>query len=254
MNVLGVIPARYAAQRFPGKPLADIAGRPMIWWVWNAARQALPRVVVATDNRRVADVVRGFGGEAALTSDRCRSGTDRVAEVARKIAADVYVNIQGDEPLMTARTLKKVLALHRTDAVQIGTAATILTAKDWADPNAVKVLVDKNGQSLYFSRAALPFHRDGTPAAPPRTPRLLKHLGVYSFRAAALRRFVRWPAGVFETAEKLEQLRALENGVRLQVAFTPDDSVGVDRPEDVRRVESHLKAFGKTQRRDHGRR
>lgn len=250
MTVLGVIPARHAAQRFPGKPLAPIAGKPMIWWVWNAARRALPRVIVATDHRAIVDAVRGFGGEAMLTSDRCQSGTDRVAEVARKIRADLYLNVQGDEPLLTSRTLKNVLALHRDRTVHIGTAATRLAPADWDNPNSVKVLVDKNGDSLYFSRAALPFYRDGRPATPPATPLLLKHLGVYSYRADALRRFVRWPTGLFESAEKLEQLRALENGVRLKVAFTPDDSVGVDRPEDVPRVE---KALAGKKRRNHGR-
>ena len=151
---------------------------------------------------------------------------------------------------MTARTLKNVLALHRDRNVQIGTAATTLAAADWDNPHSVKVLVDKEGYSLYFSRAALPFYRDGRPRTPPPTPLLLKHLGVYSYRADALRRFIRWPAGTFETAEKLEQLRALENGVRLKVAFTPDDSVGVDRPADVARVE---RALAGDKRRNHGR-
>ncbi len=244
MNVLGVIPARFAAQRFPGKPLALIAGRPMIWWVWRAARRALPRVIVATDDRRIAEAVAAFGGEARLTSDRCRSGTDRVAEVARRVRADLYLNIQGDEPLMTARTIRKVLSLHRDPSVVLGTAATVLETSDWANPDAVKVLTDKAWDSLYFSRAALPYYREGAPSSLPghSSPggRLLKHLGIYSFRPETLKRFVRWPAGLFESAEKLEQLRALENGVRIRVAFTPDDSIGVDRPGDVRRVEKIL--------------
>ncbi|MBK8575615.1 MAG: 3-deoxy-manno-octulosonate cytidylyltransferase [Elusimicrobia bacterium] len=244
MNVLGVIPARFAAQRFPGKPLASIAGRPMIWWVWNAAQKALPRVVVATDDRRIVETVRRFGGEAMLTSDQCRSGTDRVAEVARKIKAGLYLNIQGDEPLMTARTLWKVLALHADRSVCLGTVATVLTPLDWIDPNAVKVLVDKRGDSLYFSRSPLPYFRDGAPKAPPPNKLLFKHLGVYSYRPETLRAFVRWPAGFFETAEKLEQLRALENGVRIRVAVTPDDSIGVDLPGNVARVEKILKRRG----------
>lgn len=244
MKVLGVIPSRYAAQRFPGKPLAMIAGHPMIWWVWNAAQKALPRVVVATDDRRIIDAVHGFGGEAILTSEKCRSGTDRVAEVARKVKADLYLNIQGDEPLMTARTLRKVLALHRDRSVCLGTVATGLAPSDWADPNAVKVLVDKRKDSLYFSRSPLPYFRDGAPKAPPPNTLLFKHLGVYSYRPDTLRSFVRWAAGFFETAEKLEQLRALENGVRIRVAVTPDDSIGVDLPGDVARVETILKRRG----------
>jgi len=241
VKVLGVIPARYGAQRFPGKPLATLAGRPMIWWVWRAAKAALPRVVVATDDRRILEAVRGFGGEAVRTSKRCRSGTDRVAEAAGKVRAEIYLNIQGDEPLLTARTVRRVLALHRDPAVRMGTAATRLRPGDWVNPNAVKVLTDRAGDALYFSRAALPYYREGAPAAPPGTPRLQKHLGIYSFRADLLKRFVRWPAGFFESAEKLEQLRALENGVRVRVAFTPDDSIGVDTPGDARRVEKILK-------------
>ncbi|MBL8022703.1 MAG: 3-deoxy-manno-octulosonate cytidylyltransferase [Elusimicrobia bacterium] len=244
MNVLGVIPARFAAQRFPGKPLAPIAGRPMIWWVWNAARKALPRVVVATDDPRIVEAVRGFGGESLLTSNKCRSGTDRVAEVSRRIKADLYLNIQGDEPLMTARTLRKVLALHQDRSVVLGTVATALTAADWSDPNAVKVLLDKRGDSLYFSRSPLPYFREGAPAFPPRNRFLYKHLGVYSYRPETLRAFVRWSPGFYEGAEKLEQLRALENGVRLRVAVTPDDSIGVDLPGDVARVEKILKRRG----------
>jgi 3-deoxy-manno-octulosonate cytidylyltransferase (CMP-KDO synthetase) len=244
MNVLGVIPARFAAQRFPGKPLAPIAGRPMIWWVWNAARKALPRVVVATDDPRIVEAVRGFGGESLLTSTQCRSGTDRVAEVSRRIKADLYLNIQGDEPLMTARTLRKVLALHQDRSVVLGTVATALTAADWSDPNAVKVLLDKRGDSLYFSRSPLPYFREGAPTLPPRNRFLYKHLGVYSYRPETLRSFVRWSPGFYEGAEKLEQLRALENGVRLRVAVTPDDSIGVDLPGDVARVEKILKRRG----------
>lgn len=241
MKALGVIPARFAAQRFPGKPLALLAGQPMVRWVYEAARRALPRVIVATDDKRILEAVRAFGGEALLTSPRCQSGTDRVAEVARKIAADIYVNVQGDEPLMTTRTVKRLLALHRDPGVDLGTAATVLSAADWENPNAVKVLTDKRGDALYFSRSALPFYRDGRPKTPPPAPRLQKHLGLYSYRAEVLKKFVRWPVGVFEAAEKLEQLRALENGVRIRVAHTPDDSIGVDTPSDARRVEAILR-------------
>jgi 3-deoxy-manno-octulosonate cytidylyltransferase (CMP-KDO synthetase) len=218
----------------------------MIRWVWEAARAALPGVVVATDDRRILDLVRGFGGEAVMTSRACRSGTDRVAEVARSRRADVYLNIQGDEPLMTARTVRNVLALHRDRRVRMGTAATRLrSAADWRDPNVVKVLVDRAGDALYFSRARLPFHRDGEPASgpAPRTP-VLKHLGIYSYEASLLRSFVRWPESALERAERLEQLRAVEHGVRLRVAVTPDDSVGVDTPADARKVAGALRARG----------
>lgn len=250
MNVLAVIPARHAAQRFPGKPLVLLAGKPMVQWVYEAARRALPRVVVATDDERIRSAVRAFGGESLMTSDRCRSGTDRVAEVARKMRADLYLNIQGDEPLMTTRTVRRVLALHRDPAVVLGTAATTLARGDWANPNAVKVLTDQRGDALYFSRSALPYYRDGAPPAPPATPRLQKHLGIYSYRADLLRQFVRWPAGFFESAEKLEQLRALEHGVRIRVATTPDDSVGVDTPADAARVERRIRRSRDERRRE----
>lgn len=253
MKVVAVIPARYASQRFPGKPLAPIAGRPMVQWVYEAARRALPRVIVATDDRRILDFIRGLGGEAMLTSRACRSGTDRVAEVARKVRAGVYLNIQGDEPLMSTRTVRAVLALHRGKGVEMGTAATRLAPSDWKDPDTVKVLVDRAGDALYFSRAPIPYVRDGAKAegaalarvSRGARPALLKHLGIYSYRADLLRRFVQWPEGVLEAAERLEQLRAVQRGVRLRVAFTPDDSVGVDRPGDARRVEKMLKERGR---------
>ncbi len=246
-SVLGVIPARYASQRFPGKPLAPLAGKPMIQWVYEAARRALPRVIVATDHGDILRFVRGLGGEALLTSRRCRSGTDRVAEVARRVRARLYLNIQGDEPLMTSRTVSRVVALHRDPRVAMGTAAAPLADEAaWRSPDVVKVLVDRRGDALYFSRAALPFFRE----APPRGRalpglraggRVFKHLGIYSYAAALLRRFVRWPESFLEGTERLEQLRALENGVDIRVALTPDDSIGVDRPADARRVEEVLR-------------
>ncbi len=246
MKVLGVIPARYAAQRFPGKPLAPIAGKPMVQWVYEAAKKALPRVVVATDDERIKNFIEGLGGEAVMTSPSCKSGTDRVAEVAKKMKADLYLNIQGDEPLMSSLTVKKVLALHKDRSVLMGTAATVLDPAQWKNPDVVKVLVDKTGYALYFSRAALPYFRDGEPAPEALArPVLLKHLGIYSYKADFLKKFVKWPASFLEAAEKLEQLRALENGARIKVAETPDDSVGVDRPEDAERVGKILEARGR---------
>lgn len=250
MKILGVIPARFAAQRFPGKPLAVIAGKPMVQWVYEAARRALPRVIVATDDRRILDFIRGLGGEALLTSPLCQSGTDRVAEVAGKVRADLYFNIQGDEPLMSSRTVRAVLRLHRDRDVLMGTAATLLPGPEaWKNPDVVKVLVDNGGDALYFSRAALPFFREGAPKGFPKAkgrPCLLKHLGIYSYTAPFLKRFVRWPQTFLETSEKLEQLRAVQNGVRIRVAFTPDDSIGVDRPGDASRAEKILKLRRRT--------
>jgi 3-deoxy-manno-octulosonate cytidylyltransferase (CMP-KDO synthetase) len=242
VKIVAVIPARYAAQRFPGKPLAPIAGKPMVQWVYEAARRALPRVIVATDDERIKSFIAGLGGEAVMTSPDCKSGTDRVAEVARKVKADVYLNIQGDEPLMSTLTVKKVLALHKDRSVEMGTAATALDPAHWKNPDVVKVLVDRKGWSVYFSRAALPYFRDGEPAPGALDGKvLMKHLGIYSYKAAFLKKFVRWPASFLETSERLEQLRAVENGARIKVASTPDDSVGVDRPEDAERVAHILK-------------
>lgn len=243
-SVLAVIPARYAAQRFPGKPLAVIAGKPMIEWVYGAVKKAGLRAVVATDDKRIFDFVRGLGGEVMLTSPECQSGTDRVAEVARKIPARIYLNVQGDEPLMTARTVRRVLALHNKAGVAMGTAATALKdGEAWRDPNVVKVLTDKTRRAIYFSRSPLPYFREGAPTVPPLEVR--KHLGIYSYTAPLLRQFVRWPATFLEKSERLEQLRALENGATIHVALTPDDSVGVDTPEDARHVAEVLVGRGK---------
>ncbi|HOW28602.1 MAG TPA: 3-deoxy-manno-octulosonate cytidylyltransferase [Elusimicrobiota bacterium] len=254
IDVLGVIPARYASQRFPGKPLKPVAGRPLLQWVHEAARKALRHVVVATDDRRILDFVKQTGGQAVLTSSRCKSGTDRVAEVARRIPAKLYLNIQGDEPLMSARTIRRVVALHKDKAVRMGTAATFLRRETvWRDPNNVKVLVGQSGRALYFSRAPIPFFRNPdtdfhpavftqiSPAGGRSTGGVYKHLGIYSYTAELLRRFVRWPESVFEKAERLEQLRALENGVDIAVALTPDDSIGVDVPADAVKVEVLLR-------------
>jgi 3-deoxy-manno-octulosonate cytidylyltransferase (CMP-KDO synthetase) len=197
-------------------------------------------VVVATHATRIFDLIRARRGEAMMTSEKCASGTDRVAEVAKKIRARLYLNIQGDEPLMTTRTVKSVLELHRKKGVVMGTAATVLPdAESWRNPNVVKVLVDNAEKAIYFSRASLPFFRDGAPKKVPAEVR--KHLGIYSYEAALLRKFVRWPETFLERSERLEQLRALENGVSIQVAYTPDDSVGVDRPEDAKHVEKIFK-------------
>ena len=237
MKTLGVIPARYGAQRFPGKPLALIAGRPLIQRVYDQAQQAtrLDRVVVATDDERIADVVREFGGEVVLTSPTCPSGTDRAAEVARQCDCDVIVNIQGDEPLMQPAMIDQLvdgLAVHAmaTLACRIETPVTL------ANPNVVKVVFAGNGNALYFSRHPIPFVRDAGVTATH-----YKHLGIYAYRRDCLLRFVQLPQSVLEQTEKLEQLRALENGIAIKVLVTPFDSVGVDTPEDVLLVEKILR-------------
>lgn len=234
-KVLGVIPARYASVRLPGKPLALILGKPMIRWVWESASKALDRVVVATDDRRVADAVRSFGGEAIMTPASLPSGTDRMAYVAKRIPADYYVNVQGDEPLMHPKTIRDAVKLAvRTKA--IATPAMPLT-KDHDNPNVVKVVTDKNGRALYFSRSLIPFPRDGQSFLRP-----LKHLGLYVYPKALLREFVSLKPTPLERTEKLEQLRALVNGLPIYVSLTPHDSIGVDTAPDVKAVEKRLRA------------
>ena len=241
-GVLGVIPARYQAVRFPGKPLACIAGRPMIQRVYEAVRRArlLDALVVATDDARIAEAVCGFGGEAVMTSTRCHSGTDRVAEVARRRRESIVLNIQGDEPLMHPAMVDQVARVLLDDAAVL-MASLRRRLEDPADlrnPHVVKVVVDRQDRALYFSRAAIPGRKPG--AVGPAPSAVYKHLGIYGFRRAFLLRFARLRPTVLEQTEGLEQLRALEHGVDIVVPETPHDSIGVDTPADLRRVEALL--------------
>ncbi len=240
MKTLGVIPARYGAQRFPGKPLALIAGKPLVQRVYEQARKAsrLDVVVVATDDQRIAAAVRQFGGEVAMTSPDCPSGTDRAAEVARQRDCDLIVNIQGDEPLLRPEMINQLVdGLVADPGCAMATLAhKIETTAALANPNIVKVVFAATGNALYFSRHLIPYVRDtGTTAAH------FKHLGIYAYRREFLLKFVTMPQSSLEKAEKLEQLRALENGFAIKVLVTPHDSVGVDTPEDVKLVEEILR-------------
>jgi 3-deoxy-D-manno-octulosonate cytidylyltransferase len=237
MNIVGIVPARYASVRFPGKPLAPLAGKPMLLHVLEAARAAgrLSRVAVATDDERIAAAVRGAGGEAILTSPEAASGTDRLAEAARSIPADIYVNIQGDEPMMSPENIDlAVEALLAAGVRRIATLAIPMPAGEAANPNAVKVAVARDGRALYFSRAPIPFPRSGAPA-------YRKHLGLYAYRAAALAELAALPPSPLEKMESLEQLRWLEAGYDIWVAQASSDSIGVDTPEDLARVEEILR-------------
>jgi 3-deoxy-manno-octulosonate cytidylyltransferase (CMP-KDO synthetase) len=240
-----VIPARYGATRLPGKPLAEIDGRPMIWYVWDKARRAETpaRVVVATDDERIAAAVRGFGGEAVMTSSDCVSGTDRVAEAARGMDEEVIVNLQGDEPMMHPSVVDAVAAPLLADSgVLMSTAA--LPQDDPAEfgrPSVVKVVVDARGDALYFSRSPIPHYREaGTRETGSGTGRYRKHLGIYGYRREFLFRVAALPPSRLEEAERLEQLRVLENGYRIRVVDVSHDSVGVDTPEDLKAVEGRL--------------
>lgn len=237
ISVLGVIPARYHSSRFPGKPLALLKNRPMIQWVYAAAKRALPRVVVATDDARIVRAVRGFGGKAVLTPRSCKSGTDRMHAVSRKIKARFYVNIQGDEPLLSSETIRRALAVARKKKA-IGTAAVRLDPRKKEDPNVVKVVVGEDGRALYFSRSGIPCRAHGSKGK----AAVFKHLGIYVYPRRDLARFVRLPQPYLEKTEKLEQLRALFYGMPIYVAQTPHDSIGVDTPKDVRRVEKLMNA------------
>ena len=242
IRTLGVIPARYASQRFPGKPLAMISGKSLVQRVYEQTAKAkrLDKVIVATEDTRILEAVEAFGGDAMLTSPDCATGTHRVAEVARAYDCELVLNIQGDEPLMRPEMIDQLIEGMQADPQSVmGTLArTINVAEQLANPNVVKVVVGPNGNALYFSRSQIPFVRDAADQF--RSGKFLKHLGIYAFRHDFLLKFVRLPQSDLEKTEKLEQLRALENGFGIKVLITPYDSIGVDRPEDVELVEEIL--------------
>jgi 3-deoxy-manno-octulosonate cytidylyltransferase (CMP-KDO synthetase) len=238
LRIAAVIPARLASTRMSRKVLREIAGRPMVEWVWRAAAESglMDPVLVATDSDEVAAVCRARGIPAEMTSPDCPSGSDRVREVARRVDADVYVNIQGDEPMLTPDFFPPLLALFDRPEVEVGTLAVRCPPEEIANPNAVKVVTALDGRALYFSRATIPFDRDGPGFAGYR-----KHLGIYAYRKAALERFAALPPGRLELVERLEQLRLLENGIDIYVAAAPRDTIGVDTEEDLRRAETVLR-------------
>lgn len=244
MTVLAIIPARFASSRFPGKPLAPLSGRPVIQWVYEQARAArrVGDVIVATDDARIATAVRAFGGRVAMTASTHRSGTDRLAEVVRSTPearrAIAIVNVQGDEPLLDPASIDRAVEPLIDDAgVEMSTLCTpIVDPDDARDPNKVKVVIDREGFALYFSRSPIPFRRDGR--AGDGTPVAMKHLGLYVYRPATLVRLAGLAPTPLELAESLEQLRALEHGIRIRVVAVEHDSIGIDTPEDLRRAEA----------------
>jgi len=232
MKAIAVIPARLASTRLPRKMLREIAGKPLIGLVYEAVRSSplLAEVLIATDSEEIMRVCCERGWSAQITSSSHRSGTERVQEVSGQIAADVYINVQGDEPLTRPEHIASLLQVMENPAAQVGTLMTAADVADIPNPNAVKVVTDLNGRALYFSRATIPFDRDST------HPRYFKHLGLYAYRKTALDRFVNLPESSLEKTERLEQLRFLENGIPIYVGETPHDSVGVDTEEDLQRV------------------
>jgi len=232
MKAIAVIPARLASTRLPRKMLREIAGKPLIGVVYEAVRSSplLSDVIIATDSEEIMRLCRENSWKAQMTSPAHRSGTERVHEVSDREAVDVYINVQGDEPLTRPEQIATLLQVMENSVAQVGTLMTPAAEVDIANPNAVKVVTDLTGRALYFSRATIPFDREST------RPRYFKHLGLYAYRKPALDRFVSLPESSLEKSERLEQLRFLENGIPIHVGETPHDSVGVDTEEDLQRV------------------
>lgn len=245
-EVIVVIPARYASTRLPGKPLVSLGGKPMIQRVYERARLATraTRVIVATDDDRIVKVVEGFGGEARITRPDHRTGTERVAEVAAHVPGDVFVNVQGDEPLLDPLAVDTAIgALLEEPAAPIATVATLIkNVADIMDPNVVKTVLDFDDNALYFSRAPIPWVRDTEGKT---RVRHLKHLGLYVFQREVLLEYPTLPQGELERVEQLEQLRWMENGWKIRVAEVEHDAVSVDVPADVARVEQLLRDAAK---------
>jgi len=238
--VVAVLPARWGSTRFPGKALHLIGGRPLIQHVWERCQRArkLDGIIVATDDMRIAEAAFAFGAEVEMTSAKHKSGTDRVAEVARKLRGVSHViNVQGDEPMISPRLIDQLAAtlLENPEVDMITAASRFAPGEDVTNPSVVKVVLDRDSNALYFSRAPIPHARDGISLAPH-----YRHQGIYGYSLPLLLKFVKWKPTRLEQTEQLEQLRALEHGVRIRVAVTSRASIGVDRPEDVALVERML--------------
>lgn len=233
MRAIGIIPARFASTRFPGKPLAPILGKPMVQWVYDRALEVkgLDSVLVATDDERVVEAVRAFGGRVVMTPADCASGSDRVWRAVEKMECEVVVNLQGDEPLLNPEAVEALLRLmNENEGLLMGTlVASIEKREDYEEPSVVKVAVGEGGRCLYFSRSPIPYlgGKDFGKAT------LWRHVGVYAFRKDFLGRFTGWPTGTLEGVEKLEQLRALERGVEIRAVAVEWPGTGIDRPEDI---------------------
>lgn len=253
MKIVAVIPARYASTRFEGKPLAEILGKPMIQWVYEGVCQSklIDRVIVATDDHRILEAVEQFGGNGVMTSSAHATGSDRVAEVARKLRAEIIINVQGDEPLLKGSIIDKAIKpLLKDPSIPLSTLMTrIEEVKDWLSPNVVKVVVNQKGFALYFSRSPIPFPRDlnvekllaaSSRERSPLPHRAFKHIGVYVYRRDFLLRYSKMKHTPLEKLEKLEQLRALQNGFLIKVTPVDYEPLSVDTPEDLKKVVSFL--------------
>ena len=242
---IGIIPARYGSERFPGKPLADILGKPMFWHVYRRAQKCpeMSRVVLATDDDRIRAAAEALEVEVVMTRSDHPSGTDRVLEAAHKLHLpqnSIVVNIQGDEPALNPALLTQLLQPFRSSAVQVSTPVRKISPAEAKNPDRVKVVFSKSGRAIYFSRAPIPFRRDGRPDT------YFGHIGLYAFRMTALERFVALDPSALETTEKLEQLRLLENDIPIHVVVTEHQSLGVDRPEDLETVVQMMETTKRT--------
>ena len=244
MKFIGIIPARYASTRFPGKPLAVLGGKTVIQRVYEQASSVLPEAYVATDDERILHAVEAFGGRAVMTRADHKSGTDRIEEAAEKIGtdADVIINVQGDEPFIQRSQIETLMQLFENTETQIGTLGKRFESIDAAlNPNSPKIVTDLQGFALYFSRSIIPFVRGQEQTVWLEKYPFLKHLGLYAYRREVLREVTKLPQSPLEIAESLEQLRWLENGYRIRVGLTDVETVGIDTPEDLQRAEEFLK-------------
>ena len=244
MKFIAVIPARYASTRFPGKPLAILAGKTVIERVYEQVKKVIDDVYVATDDDRIREAVEAFGGKVVMTRSDHKSGTDRIEEAAEKIGGDydVVVNVQGDEPFIQSSQIETVCKCFDDPTTQIATLGKPFgnDMEAIGNPNSPKIVVDKNGFALYFSRSVIPFVRGKETAEWPSSYPFLKHLGLYAYRRDVLREVTQLPQGMLEKAESLEQLRWLENGYRIRVGLTDTETVGIDTPADLERAEKFL--------------
>ena len=247
MKVIAVIPARYTSTRLPGKPLADICGKPMIQHVYELISRAegLDDIVVATDDARIADAVRAFGGKVFMTSPDCQSGSDRVREVASSLAADIYINVQGDEPFIRPEQLRAIMRCFDVPGTDIATLVRPFAESDGLaaleNPNSPKVVLDGESRAIYFSRSVIPYLRGVERSEWLAKHTFYKHIGMYAFRTKVLAEVTALPPSSLEKAESLEQLRWLENGYRIGVGISDVETIGIDTPEDLAAAEEFLK-------------
>ncbi len=248
MKFIVVIPARYASQRFPGKPLAMLGGKPVIQRVYEQAIKAIPDVYVATDDKRIAEAVSSFGGNVVMTSPNHKSGTDRIEEAIQKIGGnyDVVINIQGDEPFVASSQIETLCSCFEDEGTQIATLGKPFLADQDINaldsPNSPKIVTDLNGYALYFSRSVIPYQRNVEHSHWLETCTYYKHLGLYAYRRNVLEKITKLPQSPLEIAESLEQLRWLQNGYKIKVGTTNIETVGIDTPEDLNRAEAFLKS------------